>query len=475
MKNKAIWKNRIKEQRIIQDFEQLETDILIIGGGIAGLSVAYFLQNTKQNIILIDKGDIAAGVTSKTTAKITYLQETIYQDLEKSFGIEVAKKYFDSQKESISLIKDIISRNNIDCDFCQTSSIIFTVMNSGINKIKKEKKILEDWNVSVLDVQHNKIKTGFKVEDTYTFDPLKYLSAMYDCFKDKIGVYCNTIAKNIRFENQKYYIETNKGVIISNKVVVCCHYPFFLYPTFVPLKTYIKREYVNASKVIEHENYMAINVDQVLHSIRFYHDYLIYGSNKQRLTSKINYEKSYEQSKKDFRKYFGLKPEYTWMNQDVMSNDQLPFIGEVKDNLYLATAFNAWGMTNGTIAGKVIADLVVNKNSVYKDLFDPKRMSLPLILESVVGSFRYLKVYAQSLWKKNNPTYIKIEGILYGVYIDNEDKRHIVRLLCPHMKCNLVFNREEKTWDCPCHGSRFDLDGHVIEGPATYDITKCNH
>ena len=120
MKNKAIWKNRIKEQRIIQDFEQLETDILIIGGGIAGLSVAYFLQNTKQNIILIDKGDIAAGVTSKTTAKITYLQETIYQDLEKSFGIEVAKKYFDSQKESISLIKDIISRNNIDCDFCQT-------------------------------------------------------------------------------------------------------------------------------------------------------------------------------------------------------------------------------------------------------------------------------------------------------------------------------------------------------------------
>ena len=79
------------------------------------------------------------------------------------------------------------------------------------------------------------------------------------------------------------------------------------------------------------------------------------------------------------------------------------------------------------------------------------------------------------MWKKNNPTYIKIEGILYGVYIDNEDKRHIVRLLCPHMKCNLVFNREEKTWDCPCHGSRFDLDGHVIEGPATYDITKCNH
>lgn len=472
MKNKTIWEKGKNTYNRRSSFKNLHTDILIIGGGIAGLSVAYYLKNSEKKVTLIDKGSIFSGVSSKTTAKITYLQGAIYQTLEKNFNLGTAKKYFNSQIDAISSIRKIIEECHISCDFCEVPSITFTLKNNGISKVEREREILKKWGVLVEDVLDKRIRAGIKVFNTYTFHPLKYLEGIASSLDHKVDIYENTLALEISFQNNQYQIRTNKGNITATSVVVACHYPFFLYPSFIPLKTYVKREYVNVSKVQKPQSYMAINIDSDLHSIRYYQDYLIYGSNMQRLTSKIDYKRSYEKSRDDFKKYFGIDAKYTWMNQDIMSNDSLPFIGEVRDNLYMATAFNAWGMTNGTISGKVIADLILYGRSSYQYLFDPKRMNKVLIFDSIVGSFHYMKVYAQSLWKKNNPSYVKIEGVFYGIYIDEVGKRHVVKLLCPHMKCNLVFNREEKTWDCPCHGSRFDLDGNIIEGPANSSITR---
>lgn len=471
MKKESIWK-KDKKNRKNYNFKEGETDILIIGGGITGVSAAFFLKDSKRKITLIDKGNIACGVTSKTTAKITYLQGKIYQDLEKKFNVKVAKKYLESQIEAINLIKRIIFTYNISCDFKDTPSIIFTVNDKGVNNINKEKELLEKFNIKVEDVVSENIKAGIKVNDTYTFNPLKYINGVVSVLDEKINIYENTLATNIELSKDKYLVKTNNGTIRAKQVIIACHYPFFLMPSFIPLKTYIKREYVNAAKVSTNKNYMAINIDDVLHSIRFYNDYLIYGSSMQRLTNNIDYKKSYDDSRILFKKYFDVDSEYTWMNQDIMSNDSLPFIGEIKNNLYIATAFNAWGMTNGVLAGKIISDLITCGKNNYMYLFDPKRMSLQLFTESLIGSFHYMKVYIQALWKKNNPSYVKINGFLYGVYIDEFSNRHIVKLLCPHMKCNLVFNREEMTWDCPCHGSRFDIDGNIIEGPAVYPISK---
>ena len=159
------------------------------------------------------------------------------------------------------------------------------------------------------------------------------------------------------------------------------------------------------------------------------------------------------------------------MNQDIISNDKLPFIGKIKDNLYISTAYNTWGMTNATIGGKIISDLILDKDNKYKDLFNPTRINIPLIFNSFIGSFYYLKAYIESIFKINNPYYIKIKGITYGIYIDKEGIEHKIKLLCPHMKCHLVFNKEEKTWDCPCHGSRFDIDGNIINTPSTKKLS----
>lgn len=484
MNNRSIWENIVPKNKKQEEKKNLNTDILIIGGGITGMSTAYFLMNSNQNITVIDKGCIGMGVTCKTTAKLNYLQGTIYQQLEKNFNKKISKLYFDSQVEAIELVKEIIKKENINCDLEKCNSFIFTKEENGISKIEKEKKLLESYGVTCKTVNqlpiHFPIKYGMVTPNTYTFHPIKYVNGLKKIIQKKIDIYENVMALEITKEKDSWKTKTNQGTITSKYVIVACHYPFFLLPGLIPIKTYVKREYVNASKFdLERNPFTAISIDSTLHSIRFYQDYIIYGSNQHRLTNKIRYQDNYEKSKDNFKRLFSKNPEYTWMNQDIISNDDLPIIGIIdkkKPNLLIATAFGAWGMTNGTIASRVLADIILEKKNKYISLFQPQRINTTNIIQSMIGVLHYSKIYAQTTIKKNpifenNQVYIiKINGKYYGVYYDDDGKKHIVNHKCPHMKCNLVFNNQEKTWDCPCHGSRFDIEGNVIEGPANYSI-----
>ncbi|MGN1378975.1 MAG: FAD-dependent oxidoreductase [Bacilli bacterium] len=472
MDNISIWQKYNENNINNSKFQTINTDILIIGGGIAGLVTTYMLSQNNQNITLIDKNNIGNGITNKTTAKITFLQGIIYQTLQKNFNIDISKTYYNSQKEAIKLIEKIINDNKISCDFKKSNSILFTIDQKNISKIIKEKEILKSFGENIIDVNNKSIKKGFSVDNTYVFNPIKFLNGLKKILKKKINIYENVLATKIKYQNNKFKIITDKGTIIANKIIIACHYPFFTVPMLLPLKTYIKREYVCAGKTNENKDFNAINIDKNLHSIRYYDNYLIYTSNEHKLTNKINYENNYVQSINDFKKYFNLNIEYNWMNQDIVSNDYLPFIGKIKNNFYILTSFNTWGMTNATIGAKIINDLINNKENEYQKIFNPNRINFTLIKNSFLNIFSYLKVYIVSLFKKNNPYYIKIKGVIYGIYVDENKQKHKVKLICPHLKCNLIFNNKEKTWDCPCHGSRFDIDGKLIYGPSTKNIDK---
>ena len=180
--------------------------------------------------------------------------------------------------------------------------------------------------------------------------------------------------------------------------------------------------------------------------------------------------------KKHFSKLDDIskKFKYMWSNIDIITGDNVPYVGEIKNNLFIATGYNTWGMTNSSIASVVIRDLILGHDNKYKDLFDPKRgvkiSSLPLVFGSNFKSYAESKIDVSKSWYDK----VRIEerdGKKVGVYTDDNNNEHVVCIKCPHMGCNLFFNEVDKTWDCPCHGSRFDIDGKVIDGPSNYNIS----
>lgn len=479
MEIQTLWNQEKEKEKYENSAIVKQTDVLIIGGGITGLTTAYFLMDKKQDITLIDQGKIGNGITAKATAKINFLQGICYQTIEKKFSKKASQLYFKSQIEATNIIKSIVKKHKIDCDLEQVDAFIFTNEKNNITKIKKEEELLTSWDIKCKEIQHLPIPIpmlyGIGVSDTYVFQPVKYLRALHQIIRNKVKIRENCTATNITGTGP-YYVNTEEGLIQANTVVIASHFPFFLKPSFIPIKSYIKREYVNASKWDGPSNFTAINIDQDLQSIRFFHQYVIYGSNQHRSTDKLPFQQNFQKSQQEFKKLWKKEPEYTWINQDIMSNDGLPFIGKVKPNMFIATAYQAWGITNGTIAGKIISDLILDNNSPYTQLFSPHRFSAAGIKESLTTSLHYLKAYWQTkvqpspYFYPDNVYIIPVKGKKYGVYIDENKEKHIVDIVCPHMKCNLAFNKNEKTWDCPCHGSRFDIDGNLLEVPSKVDV-----
>ena len=172
----------------------------------------------------------------------------------------------------------------------------------------------------------------------------------------------------------------------------------------------------------------------------------------------------------------GLNPEYLWSNIDIMTNDGLPYVGEIKEGLLLGTGYNTWGMTNGILAGKILSDLILKRNNTYKILFDPKRVNSSMVIQGVVDGYYSLEGYLNGLLSNSDKiSYQKQNGKEVAIYRDDQSE-YKVYTKCPHMGCRLIFNEVEKTWDCPCHASRFDIDGKCISGPANQDISYvCNH
>ncbi len=477
----SLWLQGFKENKQKPKLEKNKFDICIIGGGIAGMSVAFHLKDSNLEVLLIDQGTIGFGATAYTSAKISYLQELPLSKIASMHGEEASRNYFRSQKEAYDKIKTIIDKYKIDCDYVHTKEYIIAPTEKEIVKLKTEKNYYQKWNIPYFETQSLSlpipVSYAFGVESA-VFHPLKYLYGLKDIMKNKIDILENVCAKNITKNQDIYSIETDIGTIHANYVVVCTHYPFFIKPGYIPFKTHVEKSYVTATHTENTQALSCITTGTPLHSVRYHQDYLIYGSCAHALTNHLDDEKNFGILKKRLQDHFQKKPDYMWFNQDLIPNDGLPFIGETEsEHLYLATGFHTWGMTNGTLAGMIIADLILKGNSPYKELFALKRKwNLNRIGHFLVDGSRYGKIYLQTCLIKNPKFYQNHVCVTYengkriGIYIDDNGVRHKVLNTCPHMKCHLVFNEKEKTWDCPCHSSRFDIDGNIIRGPSKNSI-----
>lgn len=489
MKNQSIWVNNIKDKTTEKLNKNIDVDVLIIGGGLTGISTSFFLKDSKLNIALIEQDRVGFGVSARTTGKLTFLQELIYQKLESNFNYDIALSYLNSQKEAIKLVIDNIKKYNIDCNLCKNSSYTFTNDEKEIPNFKKEENFFKKAKIKYTKEENIPIKYpckyAIKVEDTYVFHPLKYILELKKiCLNNNIKIYENTKAQKLEKKDNYYICYTDKYKIKAKKVVIATHYPFFVVPYFFPLKTHIEKSYITASIINENKKFNAITSTYPIKSIRYHENqdnkYILFAGKSHKLCDNLNREKEYENLIYEVKKDISNKIEYVWTNQDIMTNDNLPLIGRInKDNpnLLIGTGYNTWGMTNASLAGKILSDIILNKKNKYIELFNPNRkISIDKIKNLFLNTYLNGKAYTLTKlkknysWYKNRVKFEKRNGINVGIYIDNDGVEHIVRNLCPHLKCSLIFNMKDKTWDCPCHGSRFDIDGNVIEGPSVYSI-----
>lgn len=484
---KLLWKQGVKKKNYPSLDEDLSLDILIIGGGMAGISCAYFLENRDLSVAVVDASEFFHGVTMRTTGKLTYLQGDIYSNIQKTYNDRTALSYLASQKEAISLVLSAIQEHQIECDLEKTDSYLFTNESKNISKLEQEKESYEGNSSETLPSLLEKLgsKYAFFKEDTYVFHPIKYLSKLLEVIESRnIQLYEHTRVTNISKNKDGYIVCANGHFIHAKKVVVCCHYPFFFFPTLVPFHTYLEKSFI-AVTPFQKESIQGINIDSVTHSFRFHHDlnqsFLIYLSESHKLGNHLDNVLLEQEMEKKMSTLSDREILFHWSNYDIMTSDYLPLIGPIHshdEDLLLATGFNTWGMTNGTLAGRILSDYLEHRDNIYFPLFAPyRKWSIKKAINVLIDNFHNSKQFLLSKLKRVHYFYPEqviittIQGEKCGIYIDSHHQKHIVRLTCPHMKCGLTFNTLEKTWDCPCHGSRFDMEGNVIKGPSNYSIT----
>ena len=474
MKNKSIWLD-VKSKTLKHITKDLECNTLIVGGGITGLSTLYQLRKENVDAILVERNRCGEGVTARSTAKITYLQEKEYMNIRRFGKVNVAKEYLESQITAIKELKRIIEKENIDCDFKESSSYLFTNDDDNKETLEEEFNFLREAGVNAEFLKNQEdFKCAIKVNDTYMFHPVKYVVGLKNMWQDYI--YENSKLEKICREEGVYKCHVNKHIIKCKHVIIATHYPYFLLPLLLPFKNHVETSYVGAKKVNEFKNVNAINIDDETISYRYHQDdknnYLIYLTNSMASPNIKSIKGNFENLR---RKY---NFDYVWSNKDIITNDYLPLIGKIDeddDGVLIACGYNTWGMTNATLASMILRDIILKRQNKYIELLRPDRLlswnKVVRFFPDAYGSIKAILKSGKGNVNNKNVIYTKLDGKNVAIYKDENNKEHIVLNRCPHMKCGLVFNEVEKTWDCLCHGSRYDIDGRCIEGPSNQDIT----
>ncbi|RKQ13959.1 FAD-dependent oxidoreductase [Oceanobacillus bengalensis] len=477
--------------------ETIKADVAIVGGGITGITTAYLLSKQNLQVALIDAGVLLNGTTGHTTAKITAQHGLIYDELIQHFGLDQAKLYYEAAMDAKESIFKIMKALNIDCDYKEEDAYIYTNSNSYVSQIEKEKKSYDSINITSelkedipLDIP---VKSVLVMKNQAQFHPLKYLKALIDAsVENGVTFYENTTAVDLEYNKEPAVITREGHRITSKYIVSASHFPFYDKSSFYFSRMYPERSYVIAVKAKESfPGGMYINTESPTRSIRTttYNGeelWLIGGENHKTGQGKSTMT-HYEELQKFAEKHLTVTDYvYRWSAQDLTTLDKLPYIGPItksEESVFVATGFRKWGMTNGTQAAQIIADKIIGKENPYTSLFTPSRFQSDPSLKKfmqinadvakhlIKGKLEYTENNLDKL-APDDAVITRIHGKRTGVYKDENEKLHMVDTTCTHMGCEVEWNGGDRSWDCPCHGSRFKINGEVIEGPAKRPLEK---
>ena len=427
----SIWEDTEKRIRFNALEESKSTDVLIIGGGISGILCAYKLKNAGVDCLLVEATEICCGITKNTTAKITLQHGSIYDKMLRRFGYDKTRSHTEAQIKACKEYARICE--NIDCNYETRDSYVYSL--NDRKKIEREVTALNKIGVKAEFSDANEllfsVSGAVRVKNQAQFHPLKFL---YSIAKE-LPIYERT--KVLELTPRKAV--TKHGEISYKKLIIATHFPILNKHGLYPLKLYQHRSYVLALKNAGNVGGMYVDESDTGLSFRSYRDLLILGGGGHRTGKQGGCWQELEEFA--HKHYKNAEIVGKWATQDCMTLDDIPYIGQYAKStpdVFVATGFNKWGMTNAMVAADIICDLIRGKSNPYADVFSPSRNML--CPQLAVNAFES----AIGLLTPTTPR-------------------------CPHLGCALKYNRAERSWDCPCHGSRFTEHGELIDNPATDD------
>lgn len=476
--------------------KDIETETLIIGGGITGVTCAYSLSGKKKDVVLIEAGELCGGTTGSTTAKITIQHGLIYSRLMKEHGEKTARSYADAMKYALDFVNETVISEKIDCCLRENSAYAFAQTESETEKLKEEFDAAKQLGIDAKYISN----PDFPKESTAAlcylkqsvFHPVRYVSSLAEAAKQRgAKLFCGTKAIQIRDGNAVTVICENGVKITAKHLLMATGYPIYDGPFgFYFTRLYPKREYgmaFNTKAVWPDGSY--VNVGEPVRSIRTHYEngkniLIIVG--EQHTPARTGYATDvyFDNLANYAKKIVSNDCEIiaNWSAQDYDTPDGIPYIGRLhaNSNIFIASGYKKWGMTSGTLAGLMIADIIAHGESIYEETFSPARRDISGSLKTFLsesagwlGEFIKSKVVAaQELtgMRSGEGRTIDFNGKRAGIYLDSDGYATIVDITCTHLNTSLTFNAAEKTWDCPAHGGRFAIDGKLLEGPPKHSL-----
>lgn len=448
----SLWQKTATAQSFPPLRGDVQADCAVIGGGLAGLLTAYFLQQAGVDTVVLEARRVGSGQTGHTTAKITAQHGPIYRRLIRQLGREGAEKYARANLRAVEDYRAVTDALGVDCELHTCGTYLYSRMDGDIlrDEVDAEKQLGLPARFTTRTRLPFPVAGAAAMEGMARFHPLKFLYAL----ANQVKIYENTTV--LRVTGGK--VEGLEGTVTAKHVVFACHYPFVNFPGVYFLRLHQERSFVLALAEVEPPEDCYLGVDPGGLSFRPQGEYLLLGGATRR-TGKHK-PRSFEGLAQAARR---LYPQGTvverWAAQDCISLDGIPYIGRFspkEPEWYVATGFGKWGMTGCMVAARMIAGEITGRPDPAAAVFSPGRsklLSSPRRLLTNVG------VTTAGLLKSAMPIHRHKPGVAY-----------LTPPRCPHLGCQLVWNGEEKTWECPCHGSRFGEDGELLDGPAQTDL-----
>lgn len=496
---KSFWIDSTLEYK--KEFSKLEgdkeVDVCIIGGGLTGITTAYYLSKTNLNVVVLEKSKLCEHTSGNTTGKITSQHDLFYDYLLQSEGKEKAKQYYEANQQAISNIEQIIQEEKIDCDFEKQNAYVFTQKEEEIPKIKKEVEAVKQIGgkaefVEKIDLPIA-IKGAIEFPNQAQFHPVKYAQGLINSIlrTNQVSFYENTKVVDVKEGKEGYDILVEKGKKVNAKyVVIASHYPIINVPGYYFLKMYQSLSYVIGVET-QKELFQGMYINSEKPTISFRtakkgnNRLLLIGGMDHKTGEDLDLSLSFEKLI-DIAKQIDPqgKVAYRCCTQDCISLDKIPYIGEFSNlmpNVYVGTGYKKWGMTTSNIAANIIVDKILNKENPYEEVFTSTRLKpiknyqemgnmLKEVVEGLVIEKVKISKETMENIKMNQGKIVEVDGKKVGVYRDENGKIFAVKPVCSHLGCQLNWNNLEKTWDCPCHGSRFTYTGKSIYDPSIKDL-----